>query len=123
MGNSDRSPVMETAVSLPSMLQANGYTTAAFGKRHLHQGCDRGWDIHASHLVRESPDDNYVQWINKQGLGSAFDRVQDPLEMQNLANSPATQDVKKALHEILQCWQNGLPLPDAGSCWSGARGA
>ncbi len=72
--NSDRSEAMEHVESLQSVFLANGYLTAAFGKRHLHQGCDAGWGIQASHLVKESPDDNYVQWLHAQGLGAAFDR-------------------------------------------------
>lgn len=71
--NADRSSVMEEVVSLPTALKASGYATAAFGKRHLHQACDNGWDLKASHLVKESPDDNYVQWVMKRGWGEAFD--------------------------------------------------
>ena len=43
-----------------------------FGKRHLYQGCDRGWDQHASHLKIESPEDNYIDWLDAQGLLETF---------------------------------------------------
>ncbi|WP_309384412.1 sulfatase family protein [Cerasicoccus frondis] len=72
--NMDRSSVMEEVVSLPAAFQRAGYHTAAFGKRHLESGCDAGWVEQASHFIKESPDDNYVSWINDQGLGEAFDR-------------------------------------------------
>ncbi len=63
---------MGEAVSLQSALRQNGYRTAAFGKRHLELACDEGWGTIASHMYKESPDDNYVTWIEKQGLGKAF---------------------------------------------------
>lgn len=72
--NIDRSPVMHDVVPLPLAFQRAGYRTAAFGKRHLELACDAGWDLHASHFIKESPHDNYVRWINEQGLGDAFDR-------------------------------------------------
>jgi len=74
MGNSDRNQVMREVVSMPTAFQANGYITAAFGKRHLYWGCDEGWTIKAGHMVKEAPDDNYVKWIYEQGLGEAFER-------------------------------------------------
>jgi arylsulfatase A-like enzyme len=74
LDNSDLSRTMEEIVSLPSALQAAGYRTAAFGKRHLYAACDAGWDIKAGHMIRESPQDNYVDWLHAQGLGDAFDQ-------------------------------------------------
>jgi arylsulfatase A-like enzyme len=65
---------MQEVVSLPSAFRSHGYRTAAFGKRHLYLGCDEGWDIKASHMAKESPDDNYVHWVQAQGQGDAFDR-------------------------------------------------
>jgi arylsulfatase A-like enzyme len=74
MRNDDRHPVMREVFPMQSAFRANGYTTAAFGKRHLELACDEGWDIAASHFVSESPDDNYVHWIQQRGLGEVFDR-------------------------------------------------
>lgn len=64
--------VIKNAISLQSAFQANGYTTYAFGKRHLDEGADRGWTIHKSHISKESPDDNYVKWIEEKGYADAF---------------------------------------------------
>lgn len=74
MRNDDRTDVMREVFPLTAAFGANGYTTAAFGKRHLERACDDGWDVAASHFVHESPDDNYVRWVHEQGLGDAFDR-------------------------------------------------
>jgi len=74
MDNNYFGTVMKEVVSLPAAFQGNGYRTAAFGKRHLFFDCDAGWDIEASHLVKESPGDNYVRWIQDQGYGDAFDQ-------------------------------------------------
>jgi arylsulfatase A-like enzyme len=46
--NGDRTIVMREVVPLQKSLQANGYLTAAFGKRHLVLACDDGWDVAAS---------------------------------------------------------------------------
>lgn len=64
--------VIKNAVSIQSAFQANGYTTYAFGKRHLDEGADRGWTVQKSHLSKESPDDNYVKWIEEKGYADAF---------------------------------------------------
>ena len=64
--------VAREAVSLPSAFRNAGYRTAAFGKRHLSGGCDEGWDIAQSHMFAESPGEDYVSWIEAQGLGMAF---------------------------------------------------
>jgi len=74
MRNDDQSGVMREVFPVAAAFKANGYATAAFGKRHLPLACDDGWDVKASHFVHESPDDNYVRWIHEQGLGDAFDR-------------------------------------------------
>jgi len=73
LANGDRSSVMEQVVSLQSALQANGYHTAAFGKRHTFLGCDAGWSEVAGHLPDES-EENYLTWIEAKGLGEVFAR-------------------------------------------------
>ncbi|MBT5605097.1 MAG: sulfatase-like hydrolase/transferase [Lentisphaerae bacterium] len=70
--NGDRTPVMDEVVSMQETFRQNGYTTAAFGKRHLMAGCDAGWDTAASHMHSESPHDNYVKWIEERGLAAEF---------------------------------------------------
>lgn len=76
IGAMDNAPlttnIIQNAVSLQAALQANGYETYAFGKRHLDSGADLGWTIHKSHMAKESPADNYVSWIEKQGFADAF---------------------------------------------------
>ena len=76
IGAMDNSPlntnIIKNAVSLQAALKANGYETYAFGKRHLDSGADKGWTIHKSHMAKESPADNYVSWIDKQGYADVF---------------------------------------------------
>ncbi len=64
--------VIKNAISLQAALQANGYDTYAFGKRHLDSGANLGWTNHKSHIAKESPDENYVNWIENQGLADEF---------------------------------------------------
>jgi arylsulfatase A-like enzyme len=63
---------VQNAVSLQAAFQANGYTTYAFGKRHLDSGADKGWTLHQSHIAKESPSNNYIKWIEEQGFADAF---------------------------------------------------
>jgi len=63
---------VNTANSLQSVFQDNGYATYAFGKRHLDAKADEGWNIRKSHMAKESPDDNYVKWIEEQGYADEF---------------------------------------------------
>ncbi len=76
IGAMDNAPlttnIIQNAVSLQAALQANGYETYAFGKRHLDSGADKGWTMHKSHMAKESPADNYVSWIDKQGYADEF---------------------------------------------------
>ena len=76
IGAMDNSPLttkaIKNAVSLQAVFQANGYTTYAFGKRHLDEGADKGWTLHQSHIAKESPNNNYIKWIEEQGLADAF---------------------------------------------------
>ncbi len=72
--NPDKSKVADEVVSLQSIFKDNGYYTAAFGKRHLHQAADRGWDIHRSHIKKESPGNSYWEWIREQGYLEEFKR-------------------------------------------------
>lgn len=63
---------INNSISLQAAFQANGYATYAFGKRHLDEGADLGWTQHQSHMAKESPQNNYVKWIEKQGYADAF---------------------------------------------------
>jgi arylsulfatase len=63
---------VNSAKSLQSVFQANGYTTYAFGKRHLDSAADEGWTVRKSHMAKESPADNYVKWIEEQGFADEF---------------------------------------------------
>ena len=64
--------IIKEVVSIQSSFQANGYDTYAFGKRHLESGADKGWTNNQSHLDNESPNANYVEWIEKEGYADAF---------------------------------------------------
>lgn len=63
---------VKNATSLQSAFQTNGYTTYAFGKRHLDSSADEGWTVRKSHMASESPDNNYVKWIEEQGFADEF---------------------------------------------------
>lgn len=70
--NSDRSQAMQEIIPMQETFQQNGYITGAIGKRHLFGACDNGWNIAASHMWSENPDDNYVKWINQRGYAKEF---------------------------------------------------
>ncbi|MCX6309363.1 MAG: sulfatase-like hydrolase/transferase [Bacteroidia bacterium] len=76
IGAMDNAPlttnVIKNVVSLQAALQANGYDTYAFGKRHLDAGANLGWTNDKSHLAKESPTENYVRWIEKEGFAEEF---------------------------------------------------
>lgn len=72
--NPDNTSVAEEVVSLQSVLKENGYYTAAFGKRHLKQAGDMGWDEHRGHNSKESPGNSYQEWIQAKGYGDEFQR-------------------------------------------------
>ena len=73
LDNGDRSPVMDKVISLQKAFQQNGYATAAFGKRHLFQACDEGWDF-VNGFGHEEGSPNYMEWILEQGYGREFAR-------------------------------------------------
>ena len=64
--------VMEEVVSLQTTFQKNGYTTYAFGKRHLDGKADEGWSVMRGHAAKESPEDNYVKWVAEKGYAQEF---------------------------------------------------
>ncbi len=64
--------VITDVVSIQSAFQSNGYDTYSFGKRHLELGADKGWTNRQSHLDNESPNANYVEWVEKEGYAEAF---------------------------------------------------
>lgn len=70
--NPDKSSVADEVISLQSVFKNNGYYTAAFGKRHLKQAADMGWDYHRSHIQGESPGNSYWEWIEAQGYLDEF---------------------------------------------------
>lgn len=76
IGAMDNAPlttnIVKNAISIQAALQANGYDTYAFGKRHLDSGADLGWTLHQSHIAKESPTANYVSWVESKGYADAF---------------------------------------------------
>lgn len=63
---------MSEAVSMQASFHKSGYDTYAFGKRHLDDKADEGWDLTKSHLASESPNSNYVSWIEQEGEMDEF---------------------------------------------------
>ena len=76
LGYLDNDPIntstLEQSIPIQKVFQQNGYETYAFGKRHLEKRADEGWTVHKGHVAYESPDDNYVKWIEKEGFAEAF---------------------------------------------------
>jgi arylsulfatase len=72
LSNGGHTSVMDDAVSMATLFQQNGYRSYAFGKRHLRGAIDRGWDVHKSHMHHESPDENYIAWLEEEGYAKAF---------------------------------------------------
>lgn len=72
LSNGGHNSVMEDAVSMASIFKSNGYSTYAFGKRHLKSSIDAGWDVQKSHLCSETPGNGYVEWVEEMGYGNEF---------------------------------------------------
>jgi arylsulfatase A-like enzyme len=72
LDNSDRNPVLDDVVSMASVFKYNGYKTFAFGKRHLDQSVDKGWDVKKDHGFSPDDDDNYISWIERKGYIKEF---------------------------------------------------
>jgi len=72
INNSGHTSVMDDAVSMASIFKQNGYKTYAFGKRHLRDAIDEGWDVKKGHSYNPDDDDNYVSWIERNGYAREF---------------------------------------------------
>ena len=72
MNNNEETSVTDQATSLASIFKYNGYTTYAFGKRHLKGGGDKGWDIKKEVHAEEGDNGNYLSWVTKQGYQTQF---------------------------------------------------
>ncbi|MCP4454891.1 MAG: sulfatase-like hydrolase/transferase [Planctomycetes bacterium] len=72
LANGPATSVINNAVSMATIFRHNQYRTYAFGKRHLKGGVDAGWDVHKSHMHYESPDENYITWLEQQGYAREF---------------------------------------------------
>jgi len=72
LANGGGTSVVNNAVSMATIFKRNQYRTYAFGKRHLRGAVDEGWDVHKSHMAHESPDENYITWLEQQGYAKAF---------------------------------------------------
>lgn len=64
--------VLREVVSLQQVFRNNGYTTYAFGKRHLSGKPDEGWSFCREHNGKSSTDYNYVEWIGREGYAREF---------------------------------------------------
>ncbi|MFO8002517.1 MAG: sulfatase-like hydrolase/transferase [Marinilabilia sp.] len=72
LSNPDRTSVVDEMVPMASIFKSNGYKTFAFGKRHLYQAADDGWDVKKDHAYKPDDDDNYVSWIERNGYAEEF---------------------------------------------------
>ncbi len=72
LSNEGQTSVMNEAVSMATLFRHNRFRTYAFGKRHLRGAVDAGWDVHKSHMYHESPDENYITWLEEQGYAREF---------------------------------------------------
>lgn len=81
--NSGTSDVLTKIVPMSEYFSKQGYTTAAFGKRHLitekfnadkPQKIEFGWDIKKNHLTTEGDEDHYGKWIEQEGYLEEFTR-------------------------------------------------
>lgn len=72
LSNGGHSSVMDDAVSMATIFKLNGYKTYAFGKRHLRNAIDQGWDVKKGHAFKADDDDNYVSWIERNGYAREF---------------------------------------------------
>lgn len=70
--NGGHTSVMDEVVSMASIFKLNGYSTYAFGKRHLRDSSDAGWDVKKDHFLNTSDDDNYISWIEREGYAKEF---------------------------------------------------
>ena len=72
VNNGGHTSVMEEVVPMAKIFRQNGYRTYAFGKRHLRDSIDAGWDVKKGHGYSPADDDNYVSWIERNGLAREF---------------------------------------------------
>lgn len=72
INNGGHTSVMDDAVSMATIFKQNGYKTYAFGKRHLRDAIDEGWDVKKDHAFKPGDDDNYVSWIQRKGYAREF---------------------------------------------------
>jgi arylsulfatase A-like enzyme len=72
VNNGGSTSVTKEAVSMASIFKQNGYRTYAFGKRHLRDAIEDGWDVKKGHGYKPGDDDNYVSWIEQKGLAREF---------------------------------------------------
>lgn len=72
VNNGGHTSVMDDVVSMASIFRQNGYKTYAFGKRHLRDAIDEGWDVKKGHAYNPNDDDNYVSWIERNGYAREF---------------------------------------------------
>lgn len=72
VNNGGHTSVMSDAVSMASIFKQNGYKTYAFGKRHLRDAIEEGWDVKKGHGFKPGDDDNYVSWIERNGYAREF---------------------------------------------------
>lgn len=72
LANPGHTSVMEDAFSMATIFKQNNYNTYTFGKRHVSSSIDAGWDVKKDHAFKKNDDDNYVSWIERNGLAKEF---------------------------------------------------
>ena len=105
---------------MAAWLKGHGYRTAAFGRRHLAEAADIGWDRTASTYDRHA-DEFYQEWLRETGHWAAFKNDSDVKNMElhgHLTQLPAeaTEEAwmaRKTIAFIRQAAQDGQPF----FCW------
>ncbi len=72
VNNGGFTSVMNEVVPMARIFKENGYATYAFGKRHLRDSIDAGWDVKKGHAYHPDDDDDYVRWIGREGYAREF---------------------------------------------------
>jgi len=100
-------PVTKVQIEAKSLAETlrdeGGYTTAAFGKRHLGtaaiKGLDEGWDIHFSHRRGRDKVGTYQDWIEEGGktLWNEFEEDRETCEYNDLCTAPSALPPDKTM--------------------------
>ncbi len=104
LSNSDSPDNQERWVMMSTLFQNNGFTTGAFGKRHLTKGAmSGGWDYSATTInPNQDPnsDESYWDWLKERDLYETYEATEDEATSSpfNLAMSPLANEERDAAY-------------------------